>query len=175
MQRPGLDIEPCLQFLPTQHSQVVHDTLGNRRQRHSRRRRRLPPTPSPRLTIQQSHQRREPAPVQSPSRRNNLRTTNNSIRCSVSLSELHKQHHDTQHQRPYHSHRTLRLRHESLQLGRDPPSLHSCDILTFRNHMKRAQGWHRAATSQEIDATVTEAVTSESEHIYFQKLGKYSL
>src|SRR5439155_26076340 len=35
MQRPGRDIEPCLQFLATQHSQAVHDSLGNRRQRPS--------------------------------------------------------------------------------------------------------------------------------------------
>jgi hypothetical protein len=44
--------------------------------------------------------------------------------------------HHTQHQPAYHSHRTLRLGHEPLQLGRDPPSLHSYDILTFRNHVK---------------------------------------
>ena|SRR2546425_5801872 len=71
--------------------------------------------------------------LQRSGRRDNLRTTHNSIGCGISLPELYEQHHNTKHKRPYHSHRTLRPRHRPLRLGRDSPSLHSHVILIFRN------------------------------------------
>ena len=60
-----------------------------------------------------------------------------------------KQHHDSQHQRPYHSHRTLRLRHESLQLGRNPPSLYTHYILDF----SLPQRWLECTTEKVIFGT----------------------
>src|SRR5438876_3118973 len=58
MQRPGLNIEPRLQSIPTPDHQVVHNSLWSRRQHPPRSGWRLPPTTSPRLIIQQPHEQR---------------------------------------------------------------------------------------------------------------------
>ncbi len=78
------------------------------------------------------------APVRRPSSRDNLRTAYNPVRCDVSLPELYKQHHNTQHRRSYHSHRTLCLGHGPLQLGRNPPGLHPHNILDFCRALSQA-------------------------------------